>query len=277
MIHHSRLTSRCSAVVLLITALGAQAFSGRVLDQKGRPLAGVVIYDISKSPISVYNNQLGKTAHVTRCLSNRQGYFDLTPASQPGRVLARDIEDRFGLFEVASPPADGIIHAPGHIRGELRAGPEPVAHVEVTATLQSTCRTLRYWMQTRTNSQGEFHFPRMMPGAYVIQTVEEVPQVGCCFNRVVTRHLLTEVTAGQTTPLRLGGTDLPFLTGTISSTEDKPLHGVWVHLTPAHPAATEAVSPVHADVTDPSGHYTIHDIPPGAYQLHLYTQLIGQG
>jgi peroxiredoxin len=273
MINHSGLISRCS-VVLLITTLGAHAFDGQVVDPEGRPLAGVVIYDISKRPLSVYNNKLAKTAHVTRCLSNRQGHFNLALESQPGMVLARDIEDRFGLFEIASLPGNCTIHEPGGIRGELRSGPEPLAQVEITATLQSECRTLRYWMQTSTNTGGEFHFSNMMPGSYVIQTIEEVPQVGCCFNRVVTRHLLTKVSGGQTTQVRLGGTDLPFLTGMISSTEDKPLHGVWVHLTPVQTAhATQAVPAVYADVTDPSGHYAIHDIPPGTYQLQLYRRL----
>ncbi len=70
----------------------------------------------------------------------------------PGTVLARDMEDRFGLFTIPSPPTDCTIHKPGAIHGELRSGPEPLGRIDITATLQNDCRTLRYWMQTNTDT-----------------------------------------------------------------------------------------------------------------------------
>ncbi|MCF7972642.1 MAG: redoxin domain-containing protein [Phycisphaerae bacterium] len=273
---HERLTTsgKLFNVLILMAAVNglAHAFDGRILDQDGKPLGGAVVYDLSRQAMSIYNNEPGKTGHVGRCLSDRRGRFNLSVEAQTGYVLARDMEDRFGLFAITPSQADLTIQSPGTLSGELWSGPKPLAQIEITATLLSDCRTLHYWMKTDTNGAGQFQFRNMIPGSYVIQTIEEVPQVGCCFNRVATRQKRVDVLSDQTTHARLGGTDLPYLAGTLLSTEEKPLHGVWVYLTPLS-TSLGGEPAVYADVTNPSGQYAIHDIQPGTYQLHLYRRL----
>lgn len=259
--------------LLFLTTLGwAETLSGVVVDQSELPLPGVMLYDVTDARFSVYNGEPTRTNHVKRCLTERDGRFEITLSQQTGTLLARDMEDRFALLMVNPWEKRYTLHESGTLQGTLWSGPNPLGQVEITATLKSDCPGLRFWMRTQTNAQGRFHLRDMMPGTYVIQTIEDVPQVGCCFNSVVTHQSLAKVAPGQTTALRMGGTNLPYLHGRLTSTNGKPLHAVWVHLTPT-PSPVNASPAVYADVSDVNGAYAIYDIPPGTYQLDLFRRL----
>ncbi len=259
-------------LVILARFCWAGTFRGMVIDEDGQPLPGVMLYEVGQKSFSVFKGEPTQTGHVTRALTDREGQFEITLASETATLLARDMEDHWGLLAVNPWENQYTLHEPGSIQGTLWAGPNRLAGVEITATLQSDCRKLRVWTKVRTNPQGLFQLNHLMPGTYAIETIEEVPQVGCCFNRVVTRQQIAKVAPGEKTSVRLGGGDLPYLHGRLTSSEGKPLHAVWVHLTPV---MTEVgVGPaVYADVSDVNGCYTIYDIPPGTYQLDLFRRL----
>jgi hypothetical protein len=82
-------------------------------------------------------------------------------------------------------------------------------------------RNLSYTCNTKTDAQGQFHFKNLIPGPYSIQVIKEIPALGCTTG-VVTKEKHIVIKPGETARIQLGGTDLPFLTGAVSTEHHKP-------------------------------------------------------
>ena len=267
----------CLVLCLHARPLGA-GLEGRVVDERGRGLGGVVLYDLTDKPLTVINLQPDLTEHLTRVSTDRSGVFSFDGPHVPAYILARDMEDRYSFFNLETHTRGRAIltmKAPAILTGQLFAGRTPVCDTRVSVSLALSCPCrLYYQRRVTTDREGTFRLRNMMPGDYLVQTIEEVPQVGCCFRQVATKQARQTLHPGDHGHVVLGGTSHPCLTGTIRSRAGQPLHGVWVHLAPLYPEITEQYRGwVWSDVTDPNGHYAIYDIPAGHYTLSCFRRL----
>ena len=86
------------------------------------------------------------------------------------------------------------------------------------------------------------------------------------------QHKKIELKPGDVQQIQMGGTDLPYLTGTVSSHLGAPLHGVWVELF-SGASDPNAETHIWADITDPNGLYSIYDLPAGQYHVRCLRRL----
>ena len=257
----------------LIPALQAD-ISGRVIDQDGSPLAGVVVYNLTGSKLEVINNEMGLIEHLPRTLTDRAGQFTLKNESEaPVLLVARDMEDRFAfhtLTQTSDTPITITIPHPANLTGVMMAGPDPVANTEITLGFTDCPRQFRYYLKTKTNRKGAFRFRNLLPGAYSLLVYQDIPAIGCQ-GSILTHHQNLNLKSGDTQEIQIGGTDLPGLTGVVSSHLGAPLHGVWVQLFPKTPDPTG--TNIWADVSDPNGVYHIYDLPEGEYHVRCLRRL----
>lgn len=275
------------ACFLLLTSIAGagseQMLVGKVSYQDRSPAPGVVVYALdSRHCLEVRNNNIMMAEHLLRAISDVQGRFTLPYSAIEGTWLfARDMEDNCVFMRAPTNnrgSAEIIILEPATVKGQLLKGDTPVKGQEVSALFFAQPSPLRYFHTVITDKNGVFEFDQLMPGEYLFQVIQEVPQVGCCFRSVVTKQLRMVLEPGEKKEVKLGGTDLPFLSGKISDTEGNGLHGVWVHLEPEDKSkkrdVAESDSPVAwSDVTRRDGSYEIFDIPPGKYTLHCFRRL----
>ena len=287
--------NRCANLLICLVllwappvALGADAgaLSGVVVEGDSTPVPHAVIYDLRRARLSVLNNAVLKAEHIPRVLSDADGRFTLDRSADGEPVLfVRDIQDRlaFATLAPAGEPVRIVLQLPAAAKGILLNGDSPVAGKEIVASFRSPSRSFEYSHKTRTDDKGRFRFEALLPGPYRFVVEEEVPQVGCSFRSAVTKQATAELAPGREATIKLGGTDLPYLRGRVTSADGAPLHGVWVRLIAKSLASTKADSgeppprPVLAAVTNRSGQYGIYDIPPGEYELHCFRRLALNG
>jgi peroxiredoxin len=260
----------------------SKALVGKVSYDDSTPAAGTVVYVLDpRRPLRVTNNTVMVSEHLPRAITDAEGRFFLeTPSGDNVTLFARDLEDYCGLHVVR--PTDGrvvkmAIQSPAGVSGSLLRADEPVEGKKITARYLGDNPTLRYVHTATTDAKGQFQLNDVMPGWYLFQVVEEVPQVGCCFSSVVTKQLREQLQAGQQKKLKLGGTNLPYLRGKIADADGNGLHGVWVRLEPQKgqldSMITQDLQVVWSDVTARDGSYRLFDVPPGRYSLHCFRRL----
>ncbi|MHC4638664.1 MAG: redoxin domain-containing protein [Planctomycetota bacterium] len=235
-----------------------------------------------KESLDVTNNNVMVSGRVPRTLTDEKGNFSFDyPGNRNVLVFVRDLEDQCILMSIFLDErgfGQIMIQRPGTIKGRLLKGDEPVKKQRITAYYYDGTRVLTYMHRAVTDSKGTFEFNDMMAGRYLIQVVQEVPQVGCCFRSVITRQMRIRVNPGQEREIKLGGTDMPYLHGKITDSQGRGLHGVWVQLKPekqmqSNISVTSDPKVVFSDVTERDGSYSIFDIPPGRYRLHCFRRL----
>ncbi|MHC4474486.1 MAG: peroxiredoxin family protein [Planctomycetota bacterium] len=261
----------------------SKALMGKVLYEDSTPAPGAVVYVLNaRRPLKVTNNAVMIAEHLLRAITDAQGRFVLDNAPDDNVVLfARDLQD-YCAFHIVRPTEDRVvklvIQEPAQVHGQLLKGNEPVKGKKVTAHYQADQPVLRYVHAATTGQDGGFNFEAMMPGWYLFQVVEDVPQVGCCFRSVVTKQFREYLQPGQQKEVKLGGTNLPYLSGKITDADGNGLHGAWVRLEPKKKAEletmiTEDLMVVWSDVTERDGSYGLYDVPPGEYTLHCFRRL----
>lgn len=263
------------AIALLIMPARGESLRGKVVDDRGAPVSGAIIYAVdSQARIMVDENEPVMPEKFPRVLSDNSGAFSFSDLKRPAVVLlARDLDDRFAWLADPNPDQENkiVFESPASVAGELWRGKSPVPKKEVTAILVTNNRRFGYRCTAQTDEKGKFTFDALLPGKYYFQTINPVPQVGCCFRAVPTRHAELDLRPGKQAILRIGGTDLPFLQGKITDIQGNRLHGVWVYLTTS--AAPSAGQGSWSDITGRDGSYAIYDIPPGTYSLHCFRRL----
>ena len=284
----ARLFSAAAVIWLLWCACAADAASegklgGTVVYKGGLPAGGAVVYALDRAHrLEVSNNNVMIAEHIPRAITDVNGRFVLNHVQAEGAVLfVRDLEDNCAFYEV---PAEGssdikcVIHKPSSATGHLLKGNEPVKGQTIRATYLTKEPVLKYVHTYVTDAQGLFQFKWLMPGEYMFQVIEEVPQVGCCFRSVVTKQVRSRLKPGEQGRIQLGGTNLPFLAGRVTDSRGGGLHGVWVRLESAArqgkgDAASENDMVVWSDVTGRDGSYRIFDVPAGEYTMHCFRRL----
>jgi hypothetical protein len=255
----------CLLSVCIANARPAKTLTGIVSYKNSSPAPGVVLYapDMCRR-LEVTNNTIMMAEHIPRAITDAQGRFILDKVPNGDIWLfARDLEDQCAFTAVSVYDNDSVqvvIQKPAAVKGQLLKGDKPVKGQKVTASYLTEKPVL------------------LMPGEYLFQTIQEVPQVGCCFRSVVTKQLRATLRSGQEKKIKLGGTDLPFLCGKITDANDNGLHGVWLRLEPEekskqYGAASPGPAIVWSDVTQRDGGYQIFDVPPGKYTLHCFRRL----
>lgn len=268
-----RLTLGMCAVVVAAAAT-AEGFAGKVSYPDGRPVAGAVVYALDAGArLNVHNNTVMTGERVPRAISDRDGrfVFDSVP-HVPSLLLAQDMEDAIGVVDVEKiKGAPAVVIQPGATtRIQVRNGPLPVVDEEVRLRLQTPVARVAFEYSATTDADGNVELPAVVPGLYDVSTWQSVPQVGCCFRAVMTRHAESTVVPGQETNVALGGTDLPYLEGLVNDAEGAPLHGVWVRLIPK---SGQTGGEVWSTVTDREGRYAIHDVPASEFELRCFRRL----
>jgi len=260
--------------LLSVFPASAATLEGTAVYEDGDPVAGAVIYALPPGHrFRVSNNEVLAGERAKRGITDGLGWFEVAGVSDgPCSVFARDMEDQCAFVAGVVPgrPAEIVFPKPTRITGGLFNGPEAVSAQDIHASLLTDDVRLSYTAKTRTNADGAFQFCGMMPGTYKLQVIEEVPQVGCCFRSVVTKQTVIDVRPGETAAVKLGGTDWPYLHGTVAEPDGTPLHGVWVRLLPKAGGAGDVV---WSTVTERDGSYAIYDIPPGDYEMRCFRRL----
>lgn len=268
----------CSAPPVRAASLG-----GRVMYSDHSPVPAAVVYALdARHVLHIQNNTIMTAENIPRALTNAQGNFLIENGrGTEGCLLARDLEDRCGIWECSAskPSIQILIPPPAKLTGRLFQGSQPIPGQEISAHLVTEKPGLDYSRTTITDPTGFFVLNNLLPGIYLVQIRQEVPQVGCCFRWVVTKQARVELAPGASHTMQWGGTNLPFLVGKITDTEGHPLHGVWVRLEPnqfdSEFSARDGGSEewVGSAVTDQEGDYAIYDIPPGHYSLYCFRRL----
>lgn len=275
------LTIFCGLLFAGVTNAAAdKPFAGIVCYEDSTPAPGVVVYALDKflrPAVVVSNNVVMMAEHVTRAISDRDGRFSLDKKPSEGNwLLAADMEDQFTFAPVSADETDPIklvIQKPANVKGRLLKGDNPVKGQKITARFMTEKSPLRYFHTAVTKADGTFTFNSLMPGEYKFMVIEEVPQVGCCFNSVITKQQQVDLLSGQQKILKLGGTDLPSLAGRITDTNGNALHGVWVKLEAKNEPNAPEPTVVWSEITGKNGSYRIFDIPPGEYKLYCFRRL----
>lgn len=274
----------CGTFTLGLAAVSQdKGLSGTVVYADYSPAAGTVVYAIDKRhPLRINNNIIMVAENIPRAITDVNGNFCLKNVTDSDVLLfARDMQDG-SVFAAPQINVAGeieiTIQSPAMIKGVLLKGDDPVKGQKVTAYYKTPEQALRYTHTSTTNSKGEFKFRDVMAGEYLVQVISEVPQVGCCFKSVVTRQAKVVADAGSKKEIKLGGTDLPFLTGRITDSQGNGLHGVWVRLEQiaqddSHIEQDYNKGVAWSEVTEKDGTYHIYDIPPGDYKLHCFRRL----
>lgn len=267
-----------SVFLVICTAnLSAEVVTGIVANEDYSPSAGTVVYDLTGRRLQVFNNTIMNAQAITRAITGFDGNFTFENLN-PGKkfFLTRDMENccTFTEADIESGSTVALTNQKAaRIKGTLLAGDNPIPNTEVTATFVSANPGFHYYHKSKTDSKGCFVFKDLMPGDYSISVTEDVPQVGCCFNSVITKKMKTTVKPGQKYTVKMGGTDLPYITGKVTNTKDAPLHGVWVSLFTGSEKDQQQQSKVWSAVTDRKGNYSIYDIPPGKYSVQCFRRL----
>ncbi len=259
-------------------------YSGRIIDWSGNPLSGTVVYDLTDHALKIQNNKPFLTEQIPRTISDNNGIFELNNNSRQLFILLKNIYGHYAFFTLDGDrqPLDIMMPKAAQLTGKLMEGPNPVPATEIQAYFlpegEEAAKRMRYNLTAKTNKKGIFKFKNLLPGKYSIHVSQEVPQVGCCFNQVITKQKLITLAPGQKREVTLGGTDLPSLHGRMTSADELPLHGVWIQLLPKgkdpNLCSTNGQN-IWAAVTDPNGNYNIYDIPPGQYEATCYRRLAG--
>lgn len=259
-----------------------KTLTGTVRYEDLSPAPGVVVYALDMHHrLNVSNNTVMMAEHIPRAISDTKGRFGIKEVlSENVCLFARDLEDwcTFTAFKAdTSGSAEIVIQKPAIVKGQLFKGDQPIEGKKITARYLTEMPVLQYVHTAVTNAKGAFVFGSLMPGEYLFQVIEDVPQVGCSFSSVVTKQLRAALNPGQQTEIKLGRTNLPFLHGKITDADGNGLHGVWVRLEPQEPDPTQTppqqADVVWSDVTMQDGSYRIFDIPPGGYTLHCFRRL----
>jgi len=270
--------------LLLAFHAGSWALTGRVVNDDDTPVPAAVVYALNESHrLAVRNNHVMVAEDVPRAITDGDGHFELhlSDPSSSSTLLVRDLEDRWGILENTR-ESDNVripIRPPAKARLSLLEGSEKVSGKKITAILAVDNPFLAYSLEAPTGKDGTAEFDSLIPGRYLFRTIEEVPQVGCCFRSVVTRQSPAEFSPGETKEVTLGGTDLPCLRGKIADQEGDPLHGVWIRLVPAGgdsaplSCGIPSDQPVHSDVSEADGSYAIYDVEPGDYTVICFRRL----
>jgi thiol-disulfide isomerase/thioredoxin len=262
-------------VILTADSASSQKIHGTVTDNQGHTIAGVIVYAVENNArIRVDNNDVIMPERFPRVLSNSEGIFSFPPLKRPIKILlARDIEDRLAWITDPVPGKDikMTIQEPASVTGQLLRGKSPIAKKEITAVLMTGTCQFSYRASVHTNEKGQFIFDSLPAGKYLIQTIDPVPQVGCCFRNVPTREAQAILKPAQSLSLQIGGSDLPWLHGKVIDTDGNPLHGVWVYLTSSTQKSVGIGS--WSDTTKKDGTFAIYDVPPGYYTLHCFRRL----
>jgi peroxiredoxin len=274
--------SYCWFVASAVGAGPSKALLGKVLYDDSTPAAGAVVYVLDpRHPLKVTNNTVMVSEHLTRAITDAHGKFILDNVPHDNILLfARDIED-YCAFHIVRPTENRVvkfvIDEPAQVSGRLLKGDKPIKAKKVTARYLADQPVVRYVRTATTDTKGQFQLEGVMPGWYLFQVTEEVPQVGCCFSNVVTKQFREHLQPGQQKNIKLGGTNLPFLQGKITDADGNGLHGVWVRLEPQKDQLdnmiTEDLQVVWSDVTAKDGSYQLFDVPPGQYILHCFRRL----
>lgn len=261
--------------LLFVAPAWPQGIHGTVVDHQDRPIPGAIVYAVeNNAAIRLNNNDVLMPEKYSRVLSNKDGAFSFPESKRPIKILlARDLEDRFAW--ITDPALDKnnqiIIHEPARLAGQLWRGKSPVPQKEITALLMTGSCRFSYRATTQTDPKGQFAFDSLPAGKYLVQTIDPVPQVGCCFRNVPTRQVQVTLSPAQSLNLKIGGSDLPWLHGKITDTDGRPLHGVWVYLTSN---SDKNIGPGSwSDITTKNGEFAIYDVPPGPYTLHGFRRL----
>ncbi len=255
---------------------------GRVVYGDGSAAAGTVIYmPDMEHRLRVSNNIVLIAEHIPRGISDREGRFELSVESHADSIFfAMDMEDRC-VFRRAAIAGSGevrlVIEEPSSMTVRLLEGTKPVKGQEITVRYLTRHCFFSYEHKANTKADGRCKFMNLMPGQYIVQVIEEVPQVGCCFDSVVTKQKIINLESGKKEEIELGGSKLPCLKGKIADSNGEGLHGVWVHLESTSKedevfAGGEGV--VFSDVTEKDGCYQIYDVPGGEYTLHCFRRLL---
>jgi len=248
---------------------------GQVVDENGLAMGGVVIYDITDTTLEIINNETTLIEHLSRTITDKDGQFILKRESD-GTILliARDIQDRFAIYSSSDIPSNPItitIQCSAKLKGLLLTGPKPMENTEITLVFAMYQEHLRYFLKTKTNQNGVFQFNNLLPGPYSLLVLQDIPAIGCTGN-IITQHKKIELKSGDVQEIQIGGSDFPYLTGTVSSHLGAPLHGVWVELFSCEPDPNSETH-IWADVTDPNGLYSIYDLPAGQYYVRCLRRL----
>jgi peroxiredoxin len=270
----------CWLLYLANTGL-ARTITGKVVYEDSSPAPAAVVYALDvRHRLEVINNNIMMAEHIQRAVSDEKGRFNLNKVSDDNLWLfARDLEDQCDFIAVSADensPLKITIRKPAMVRGQLLKGDKPMQGQEVTAICLVEKSFLQYIRTTIANENGDFEFNSLMPGEYLFQIIQDVPEVGCCFRSVVTKQLRVTLHPGEEKKIELGGTNLPFLRGKVTDPNGNGLHGVWVRLVPQESnsgESTETQGVVWADVTGRDGSYQIFDVPPGKYTLHCFRRL----
>lgn len=261
----------------------AEPLVGRVVYNDSGPTAGAVVYLLdSRHRLRINNGAIMIDEKIPRAITDKNGRFTIKNMKDPNsRLFVRDMEDNSVYLSSieAGKAVKVVMQRQGQLTGRLLEGDNPVKGGEVAAILLLDDFVLESRYTTKTNQKGRFIFPQMMPGAYLVQTIHEVPQVGCSFRSVVTKQVKVEVAAASKCEIQLGGSGLPYLQGEITDANGDGLHGVWVRLLKNDPNGPPAntckrnTGSVWSDVSERDGSYVIYDIPPGEYNLQCYRRL----
>ncbi len=282
---HVRLAGLAVSLLCLLLSDIAAGLDGRAVYADGKPAPGVVVYAIPDSQVfRVNGNRIMAAEGLPRAISAHDGRFTI-PDAEPGAfaLFARDMEDQcvyVPTTQVAS-LTKITVPAPSRLEVEVYKGKEPVGGEVVHAGLLAGACNFAYSLSATTNAAGKATLRGLLPGQYLIQTIDEVPQVGCSFRSVVTKQERVTLAPGESAKAKLGGTDLPYLTGRVTDTAGKPLHGVWVRLDDTGPQGCCATScgadsgpaTVWSDVTTREGHYALYDVPPGEHEIVCFRRL----
>ena len=274
-----------TAACLFPTPVDAASIEGVVLNDLQQPVPGAIVYaGTSSLPIKVQNGSIHTGERYPRAITDKTGHFSIEVGDENKVVLlARDLDDRSGYVTAAAGKETRItITRPAALEPLVPGG--SLSEGEALLVAAQTPPGLSYTFSTTARSPAPYEFKNLMPATYTLETTHQVPQLGCCFKKVVTRQVSTTVDAGAQAQVPLANGNMPYLHGTIADSDGNGLHGVWVRLLPLtggdtniqaklQLASTAPMARVWSAVTEKDGTYQIDDVPPGAYTLRAFRRL----
>ena len=232
--------------------------------------------------LMIHNNTIASADHLPRAITDKAGAFCITGIHRvPDALFARDYNNRvaYDPHIDANQPVELTLCEPAHATVTYTQAGQAVAGTKIMAVMYTDRCDFRCTYTSTTDDTGRAIFRQMIPGRYRFAIRQEIPPIGCCLRNVEIKGQLVTLLAGEHRELQFGRTDLATLSGKVTDTGGKALHGVWVRLLPVDPNDPQApqcgasATGVWADITQRDGSYSIYDIPAGPYTMICYRRL----
>lgn len=294
--------------------------AGLVVNPTGDPVASAEVLVASQGVwIDVYNPARRNSPSVR---SDKDGRFALPPMADWKDLVVRSTQG-FAHVRAGEMPADGriVLQPWGRVEGVLRVGSNPAADQPITLLGRMMPRlipttnprgplqiiqgnaNLMLSQTTRTDENGRFVFPRVMPGmATLAREFPRVFQDGRPESQMFTLANV-DVAPGQTAQVEIGGTGRPVIgrvmlenaderlpfSGSITLMQDQPRTGWrppsnWAALNEQERAkATADLARLMRPMLsmpisiDPDGSFRAEDIPAGQHMLRVSSESAAGG